>query len=69
MESQLCWASVLLPVTYGIGEVCREIVGEGKMIKIISNGANIDKFCPDAATQVNEYTKDLPDKFAIFLVV
>ncbi len=66
MESQLRWAGALIPVTNGLAEVCKDVVGDGKVISVVPNGANTDQFGPDAKTQDNDYTKNLPEKFTIF---
>ncbi|MDV7340827.1 glycosyltransferase family 4 protein [Terasakiella sp. A23] len=66
MESQLKWAAGLVPVTGGLGEVCRKVVGDQKPMSVIPNGANTDQFSPEAAHQENDYTRDLPEKFCIF---
>jgi len=66
MESQLRWSGALVAVTSGLGQVCEDVVGKDKTIVVIPNGANTDQFCPGAADQDNEYTKDLPDKFCVF---
>jgi glycosyltransferase involved in cell wall biosynthesis len=66
MESQLRWAGALIPVTNGLAEVSEKVVGKGKLISVVPNGANTDQFSPDAKEQENDYTKSLPEKFAIF---
>jgi len=46
--------------------MCRGIVGEQKIIKTISNGANTNLFSPDAAEHTNEHTGNLPETFLVF---
>ncbi|NVK18572.1 MAG: glycosyltransferase family 4 protein [Methylocystaceae bacterium] len=66
MESQLKWAAGLVPVTDGLAQVCRDVVGPDKKIAVIPNGANTDQFSPDAVVAENDYTRDLPENFCIF---
>ncbi len=66
MESQLRWAAALVPVTNGLADVCAKVVGSQKKMAVIPNGANTDQFCPEAAAQENDYTRQLPENYAIF---
>ena len=66
MEQQLHWAKLIIAVTDGLNELCRNITDDTKSIVTIPNGANTDQFTPKAKEIENSYTKNLPEKFMIF---
>lgn len=66
MEAQLHWAGAVVAVTQGLADMCQGIVGAGKHIAVIPNGANTDHFTPDAERRENAYTRSLPTRFMVF---
>lgn len=66
MQSQLRWAGAVVAVTQGLANMSRDITGPDKSIVVIPNGANTNKFTPEAADQVNATTQVLPEKFMVF---